>query len=133
MGQALKKSNLLQDVDLIIPLPLYKRKERQRGYNQAKLIADGLADTLHMTVSANIVERIEPTQTQTHKNRVERWQNMKGRFRVTGAHEVYNKHLMLVDDVITTGATLESCAQELLNAGARVSIYTFGYSSSKNV
>ena len=133
MGQALKKSGDREKIDFIIPLPLFKKKEHQRGYNQAKLICDGLSDTLDIPVSTEIVERIESTETQTHKNRVERWLNMKGRFQVKAQEVIQNKHLILVDDVITTGATLESCAQELLNAGARVSIYTLGYSSSKNV
>jgi ComF family protein len=133
MGQALKKSGCPEKIDFIIPLPLFKKKERQRGYNQAKLICDGLSETLSIPVSTEIVERIESTETQTHKNRVERWLNMQGRFRLKTSDEIQNKHLILVDDVITTGATLESCAQELLKAGARVSIYTLGYSSSKNV
>jgi ComF family protein len=133
MGQALKKSGFSEKIDFIVPLPLFKRKERQRGYNQARLICDGLAETLNIPISTEMVERIESTETQTHKNRVERWFNMRGRFRVKAADEIQNKHLILVDDVITTGATLESCAQELLKAGARVSIYTLGYSSSKNV
>jgi ComF family protein len=133
MGQALSGSLFSQQADFLIPLPLFKRKERQRGYNQAKLICDGLAEVLAIPVSTKIIERVEATETQTHKNRVERWQNMQGRFRVTDTSSIRNKHLILVDDVITTGATLESCANELLSAGATVSIYTLGYSSSKNV
>ena len=133
MGQALTRSSFSEQIDLLIPLPLFKKKEHQRGYNQAKLICDGLSESLHLAVSTEIIQRIEGTETQTHKNRVERWQNMQGRFKVKESSAIQNKHLMLVDDVITTGATLESCAQELLKAGATVSIYTFGYSSSKNV
>jgi len=133
MGQAFTRSSFSEQIDLLIPLPLFKKKEHQRGYNQAKLICDGLGESLHLPVSTEIIERVEATETQTHKNRVERWQNMQGMFKVKESSAIQNKHLILVDDVITTGATLESCAQELLNAGAMVSIYTLGYSSSKNV
>jgi ComF family protein len=133
MGNALRTSHVLGEVDLIVPLPLFKRKEHKRGFNQAKLICDGISETLSIPVSTEIVERVEATETQTHKNRVERWQNMQGRFRINNPSGIKNKHLMLVDDVITTGATLESCAQELLKANARLSIYTLAYSASKNV
>jgi len=133
MGHAFTKSTFSEQIDFLVPLPLFKRKEHQRGYNQAKLICDGLGEFLQLPVSTEIIERVEATETQTHKNRVERWQNMQGRFKVKESSAIQNKHLILVDDVITTGATLESCAQELVKAGAVVSIYTLGYSSSKNV
>lgn len=133
MAHAFTNSSFSEQIDFLVPLPLFKKREHQRGYNQAKLICDGLGESLHLQVSTEIIERVEATETQTHKNRVERWQNMQGRFKVKESSAIQNKHLILVDDVITTGATLESCAQELLKAGAIVSIYTLGYSSSKNV
>ena len=134
MGLALKQTNYVKEIDMIIPLPLFRKKELHRGFNQARLICDGMKEILNIPVSDTIVERVEATETQTHKNRIERWQNMQDRFLVKKPAQVENKHLLLVDDVITTGATLESCGMELLKAAnSKLSILTFAYSSSKNV
>jgi ComF family protein len=134
MGQALKSSGCFREIDLIIPLPLFRKKEHQRGFNQAALIGEGLSEVLSVPVSTDIVERVEATETQTHKNRVERWQNMQGRFLLKDSTAIQNKNVLLVDDVVTTGATLESCGQELLKVpNISLSILTLAYSSSKNV
>ena len=134
MGEALKRSGRFTGIDGIIPLPLFRKKERQRGFNQAKLLCEGISEVLKITTVTGVVERIESTETQTHKNRVERWLNMQHRFRVTDESHLTDKHLLLVDDVITTGATLESCGLEMLRVpGLRLSIFTLAYSSSKNV
>jgi ComF family protein len=134
MGAALQRVERFKDIDAIIPLPLFKRKERQRGFNQAKLLCDGLREMINKPIMDNVIVRTEATETQTHKNRIERWQNMESRFKVAQPELLKGKHVLLVDDVITTGATLESCAQELLQVErARLSILTFAYSSSRNV
>jgi len=134
MGQALKRTDLFGEIELIIPLPLFSKKEHQRGFNQAALIAEGLSEILSVPISTELVERVEATETQTHKNRVERWQNMQGRFLLKNRSAIENKHILLVDDVVTTGATLESCGLELLKASnLRLSVLTLAYSSSKNV
>jgi len=134
MGQALKRTDFFGEIDLIIPLPLFRKKEHQRGFNQAALIGEGLSEILSVPVSTELVERVEATETQTHKNRVERWQNMQGRFLLKDRSAIENKHVLVVDDVVTTGATLESCGLELLKASnLRLSVLTLAYSSSKNV
>ena len=134
MGAALQQVERFKDIDAIIPLPLFSRKERQRGFNQAKLLCEGLTDLINKPIIDSVIMRIEGTETQTHKNRIERWQNMKHRFQIANDDLLKGKHVLLVDDVITTGATLESCAQELLSAeNVKVSLLTFAFSSSRNV
>jgi ComF family protein len=134
MGQALRNSDLYKGIDAIIPLPLFRKKEHQRGFNQSRLLCEGMSEILQIPTTVNVIERIEATETQTRKNRVERWLNMEHRFKLLDESWLMNKHVLLVDDVITTGATLESCGQEILNVrSARLSIFTLAYSSSKNV
>ncbi|MGB8193403.1 MAG: ComF family protein [Chitinophagaceae bacterium] len=132
MGQAIQHSSFAE-VDALIPLPLFPKKERQRGYNQAAALCEGIASIIHKPVLQQAVQRTMSTDTQTHKNRLERWANMQGRFHVPDAANVAGKHVLLVDDVITTGATLDACGNELAAAGATVSILTLGYAASRNV
>ena len=130
MGQALLTSNRFDSIDAVIPLPLYASKERRRGYNQATILCNGIAEVFVKPVLNTVVRRPEHTETQTKKNRVERWQNMAGRFELTDATGIEGKHVLLIDDVVTTGATLESCAIELLKApNLRLSIATLCFSS----
>lgn len=113
MGEQLYRSGRFE-ADLLIPLPLYPAKEKKRGFNQAQVLCEGIAAVTHIPVLKNAVCRTTHTETQTKKGRIERWQNMEGKFRVTDPGSICNKQLMLVDDVVTTGATLEACGQELL-------------------
>ncbi len=133
IGSALKESSSFMSIDSIVPLPLHRKKQHKRGYNQAKLICDGMSLVMNRPVLDQLIERVSETETQTHKNRIERWENMKDRFRLVQGTLPGNQHILLVDDVITTGATLEACAAELVKAGFRVSIISLAYSSSKNV
>ena len=133
MGDALKQSSLYSGVDIIVPLPLFKSKKRKRGYNQSELLAIGISEVINKPVVATAVERVVQTETQTKKNRVERWQNMNQGFLVTDAYSLNGKHILLVDDVVTTGATLEACGSALLSVpGSALSLFTFAYSSGKN-
>ncbi len=125
MGQQLRQSNRFNDIDLIIPLPLFKAKLKRRGYNQSATLAMGMGEVMKIPVNENVVERIHDTETQTKKTREERWMNIEGKFRVTIPATISEKHILLVDDVVTTGATLEACAQELLlSQNCHVSIAT---------
>jgi len=131
IGRAMIENELHHDIDAIVPLPLFKKKERIRGYNQATLICNGIASIIKKPVLENVVSRNSFTETQTRKSRVERWQNMQDRFVVEDHEQITGKHLLLVDDVITTGATLEACGSALLEGkDCRISIFTFAYSSS---
>jgi len=104
--------------DLIVPLPLHPAKERIRGYNQSKSIAEGLSRHLGTEVCTHSVVRSSNNPTQTKKERYERWRNVATVFRVKNAAIMKGKHVLLVDDVVTTGATLEACGHVIVEAGA---------------
>lgn len=130
MGHALNNSNRFRYVDALIPLPLFPLKERKRGYNQATVLCEGIAEVLAKPILNNVVTRTTHTDSQTKKNRIQRWQNMEGRFELINKELVKGKHVLLVDDVITTGATLEACGAELLQAeNIQLSIATLCFSS----
>jgi ComF family protein len=130
MGHALSSSNRFSFLDALIPLPLFPSKEKKRGYNQATLLCEGISSVLQIPVKKDVVVRNSHTDTQTKKGRVERWQNMEGRFGLANPASIEGKHILLVDDVVTTGATLEACAIELLKAtNAQISIATLCFSS----
>ena len=108
--------------DLIIPVPLHAHKLRTRGYNQSELFAEGLSQAMKIPLRNELI-RIRKKSTQTNKSRLERWENVEGIYRIQNERNVENLHIILVDDVITTGATIEVCVNELLNAGvSKVSI-----------
>jgi ComF family protein len=111
------------NADILVPLPLYPEKEKKRGYNQATLLCEGMADVMGVPVVKNAIIRGKYTETQTKKGRTERWQNMEGKFVLQDSGAVEDKHVLLVDDVITTGATAEACGIELLKGeNTRLSI-----------
>lgn len=124
-GHDLLQSVDYRTVDLIVPVPLHKSKELRRSYNQADLFAEGLSMAMDIPWSKRALERTVATETQTHKTRFERWENVGSVFRATQPDDLNGKHVLLADDVITTGSTLEACAQTILSAGdTRVSIAT---------
>jgi ComF family protein len=119
-GHLLKnESNLSNQTDGIVSVPMHKTRLRQRGYNQADWIAEGLANALDVPVFADVLVRRSFKKSQTSKNRLERWDNVKTVFGVNNADNLVDKRVALVDDILTTGATIEACAIELLNAGCR--------------
>lgn len=129
MGEAIKTADRIVP-DVLIPLPLFAAREKRRGYNQATVLCEGMAEVMHIPVIQDAVIRPSHTETQTKKGRIERWQNMEGKFVLGNTDAIINKHVLLVDDVVTTGATLEACAAELLKAeNTRVSIATLCYAS----
>lgn len=130
MGHQLIQSNRFTDIDALVPLPLHPEKEKRRGYNQAELLCIGMAEAMYLPVFTNAVIRTEHTESQTKKGRVDRWLNMENKFEISDKESLKNKHLLLVDDVITTGATLEACGSSILNmSNSRLSIATLCYSS----
>ena len=117
-GYRLKiESRLIDDIDVILGVPLHKSRLQQRGYNQADWIADGLAQSSGIPFRTDVLSRQQFKASQTHKNRLERWENVKTVFAVVDKDSIKGKHVLVVDDVLTTGATLEACANELLMAG----------------
>lgn len=113
MGEQLMQSGRFA-VDALIPLPLFPAREKKRGYNQATVLCEGMAEIMHVPVLEKLVFRRTQTDSQTKKARIGRWQNMEGKFSLQDQDLHKNKHLLLVDDVITTGATLEACGNALL-------------------
>lgn len=105
--------------DYIVPVPLHKRKQRQRGFNQSEFWANGLAGSLGVPSLTDSLVRTKFTKTQTRKTREERIKNVSNVFSVKNKELIKGKSILLVDDVITTGATLEACGNELWNAGIR--------------
>lgn len=113
MGAILKDTRIAEAIDAIVPVPLHPRKERKRGYNQSELLGNGISEVLEIPVYSTLLKRISYTQTQTKLNAVQRWQNVKDVFRISIKNKCTDMHLLLVDDVVTSGATLEACAREL--------------------
>jgi ComF family protein len=130
MGTHLKSAERFSEIDAVIPLPLFYQKERKRGYNQAAVICDGIAETIGKPVLRNVIGRKTKTETQTRKSRLERWENIDGKFELTRGDIIANRHVLLVDDVITTGATLEACGAELLKGdNVKLSIVSLAYTT----
>jgi ComF family protein len=130
MGNSLLSNNRFAKIDALIPLPLFADKEFKRGYNQATIICNGISETTNIPVLKNNVVRKRFTETQTKKQRTERWENVATSFEIKNPKELKNKYVLLVDDVVTTGATLEACGAEILKVeGTRLSIATLAYAS----
>jgi ComF family protein len=129
-GQKLKGSSLFNTIEAIVPVPLHPRKERLRGYNQSTVFAQGLAEAMDVPMLGKVLERRAFTQTQTAKKRMERFQNVGEVFAVVKPQAIAGKHLLLADDVLTTGATLEVCGQVLLDVpGTKLSCATIAIAS----
>lgn len=131
LGLRLRAAGWAAGIDMIIPVPLHPRKEASRGYNQSLVIAEGMASALHIPVNSNTLLRARETESQVKKSRTERVSNMEGAFMLTGAHTLAHKHILLCDDVLTTGATLEACALALMaEETIKISVATIGIAAS---
>lgn len=113
LGKSIKEAPLFQGIDYLIPVPLHPKREKTRGYNQSMMIANGLSEVTGIPVGERFLVRSVNTATQTHKTKEERWQNVKDIFEVRHADQLEGKYVLLIDDVLTTGATLEACAMKL--------------------
>lgn len=120
-GYMLRECSWITEIDMLVPVPLFPRKEKQRGYNQATLLASAMAGVINLPVLPRALGRLQYTDTQTRKSRISRWDNVKDVFRADPAL-LTGRHVLLVDDVITTGATTEAAGRALQEAGATVSI-----------
>ncbi|MEE4259520.1 MAG: ComF family protein [Bacteroidales bacterium] len=127
-GESIKESPIFNTADMIVPIPLHPKKQYKRGFNQSEVIAKGMQTSLGIPVSINNLVRQSYTSSQTKKARYTRWENVKGVFTVTDANEFAGKHLILIDDVLTTGATMEACILPLLEIpDTKVSVATLAY------
>lgn len=113
LGKSIKEAPLFQGIDYLIPVPLHPQREKKRGYNQSMVIARGISEATGIPIGAEFLVRSVNTATQTRKTREERWQNVKDIFEVKKPERLAGKYVLLIDDVLTTGATLEACALRL--------------------
>ena len=124
---SLKSSGFTSGIDVIIPVPLHASKKRSRGFNQSECISEGIADVTGLPVDTLSLVRTASSDTQTRRSRYERWTNVESIFQVVDPEAIKSKHILLVDDVITTGSTIESCVNELLKTeGVKVSVAAIG-------
>ncbi|WKN46104.1 ComF family protein [Tunicatimonas pelagia] len=118
-GHALQENAEVAEIDLIVPLPMHKKKQKKRGYNQCDYIVWGLSEVLAIPWSTQVLVKIENTDSQTRKNRIERYRNSYRAYAIRKDANIRGKHILLVDDVVTTGATLGACVSLLLAGGCR--------------
>ena len=135
MGRIIAKellpSGFFDGIDGIVPVPLAKKRQRQRGYNQSLEIARGISETTSLPIYHKVVRRKAFEDSQTHKGRWERNENVEGVFELKDPIAIQGKHLLIIDDVVTTGATVISCAKELCKAGnIKVSVLALGFAKS---
>lgn len=126
-GEDLLNSEFLKPIDLIVPVPLHPKREKERGYNQAEIIARGLSDVVSIPLSVGNLIRVVYNPTQTKRTKTQRWENVREIFKVRDSQEFEQKHLLIVDDVITTGSTFEACGVALQGCkGFKISIAAIG-------
>lgn len=127
-AQSLKDCKEISQADVIIPVPLHPKKQKQRGFNQSEEFARGLSKEFNIPVNTQNLIRNQFTDTQTRKKKFERWENVKDKFELKDAGQLENKTVLLVDDVITTGATIDACYEALKNVpGVKVSVLSLAY------
>ena len=127
-AEDLKTNETISKADFIIPVPLHSKKFKLRGYNQSEEFARGLSEGLKIHLNTSVLKRKEFTETQTKKSKYERWENVEDVFELINPEIFKNKHVILVDDVITTGATIEACSQLLQQIeGVQISVLSIAY------
>ncbi len=115
----LLRTNAIGELDLIVPVPLHKARQRQRGYNQSERWAAGLGEVFSVPVGNDVLHRTHKTETQTKRTKLRRWENVVEAFEAKAKDQIADKRILLVDDVVTTGATLEACAHALIQSGCK--------------
>ena len=128
MARDFARHDFFSDIDLLVPVPLTRRRQWQRGYNQSHHIALGIHSVTGIPVESRALRRVRFSESQTHLDIDSRRKNVEGVFRLLDAAAVRGRHVLLVDDVVTSGSTTISCARELLRAeGVRVSVLSLGF------
>lgn len=122
------ETGFFDGIDVIVPIPLARKRQRQRGYNQSRCLAEGISQATGIAVNSHVVRRTCFVKSQTRLRRWERQENVEGVFELKDSTSVSGRHILLVDDVVTTGATMTACARELLKAGGvRLSLLALGF------
>lgn len=132
LGELLAKEMLeqvqSQTIDYLIPIPLHAKKQKKRGYNQSEFFASGISKQIHKPILTKILIRTIETSTQTKKRKYQRWENVEGIFKLQQPEQLQNKHILLVDDVVTTGATIEAAWQVLKEVeGLKISVASIAF------
>ncbi|MBQ8520448.1 MAG: ComF family protein [Bacteroides sp.] len=128
MAAEMQASGFFEGIDVLIPVPLHPKKRRSRGYNQSEVLAEGIASVTGIPVASDWLSRNEHTETQTHKSQYERWLNVEGAFVCNDPQRMAGKHILLIDDVLTTGATIVACADALKAVcDLRISVLTLAW------
>ena len=131
VAKELQPSGFFDGIDGIVPIPLAKKRQRQRGYNQSLEIARGISEITNLPIYNKVVRRNVFEGSQTNKGRWERNENVEKVFEMTDETAIHGKHLLIIDDVVTTGATIIACAKELCKAGhVKVSVLALGFAKS---
>ena len=131
VAKELQPSGFFDGIDGIVPIPLAKKRQRQRGYNQSQEIACGISEITNLPIYNNVVRRNVFEGSQTNKGRWERNENVEKVFEMTDETAIQGKHLLIIDDVVTTGATVIACAKELCKTGnVKVSVLALGFAKS---
>jgi len=129
-GKILNETKLIKGTDVLIPVPLHPRKQRIRGYNQSELLAQGISDIIGIKVETKAVIRTIHTESQTLRKRYERWQNVSNIFKIINYKQLIKKHIWILDDIVTTGSTIESLCHTLQEVPeVKMSVLTIGYAS----
>ena len=123
----LKRDGFFDGIDVIVPVPLTKERLRQRGYNQSEEIAKGVSEITGLPINKDVVKRTVFKGSQTRRSRWDRQENVEYAFKLIHGEPIAGKHLLIVDDVVTTGATIIACAKELVKAGnVKISVLSLG-------
>jgi ComF family protein len=130
-GQELLNSERFKMIDVIMPVPLHDKKRKKRGYNQSESFAEGLSNSMKIATDFTSLKRVVNSETQTKKSKYSRWENVNTIFELNEAESLKGKHILLVDDVITTGATVEACAQILMKiSDVKISVVAIAFADN---
>jgi len=131
MANEMQLAGFFDDIDLLLPVPLSPKRLRQRGYNQSEQLAQGISDITHLPIFTKVVRRKHFLQSQTQLNRQQRQANVQDMFQLCDATQFQDKHVLLIDDICTTGATLIACADAVRKIpGIRISVLTLGFTKA---
>jgi len=118
LGEQIREDKRFAGFDFLVPVPLHPSRKRKRGFNQSEILADEISQKVGLSVLKDVLRRKKRTKDQTNLNAAQRQENVRGAFKVRDQDEILGKNIILVDDVVTTGATLKECARSLTQAGA---------------
>lgn len=128
VAKQLSACSWIHEIDYLMPVPLHPRKLKERGYNQSEIFAQGMHEVIQIPLQTKVLFRHRHTSSQASLNLLQRMDNVKGAFELVSPSLIQNKHILLIDDVMTTGATLEACALTLMQqAGVKISVLTIAY------